>query len=249
MAAFWQKLKNLFTSSNKISITDFHYLKKKLIYWNENRSYPESYELPQAIRFSSHFWKRIKEIHRHTSGDEHERAISLWWGDGDIVVTDSLRGGRSRVNIPKQSVIVKYKPVSQTSSYAQKIIEVNGKVYLKKSVPVSILKSKKKIEVQYLFNMHTHPPHRTDSGNTTYSFFSDTDIRSFLASNACFTGLVTDKLWLLAKTKSTPASLTESDNFRITLDYLCDQQHMKVYKGLFSKALVAQCGRRVASTN
>jgi hypothetical protein len=239
MANFWQRFKNLFTSSNRIPIKDFHYFKRKIIYWNENKLYPESYVLPQGIRFSSHFWKRIKEIYRHTSGDEHERAINIWWGDGDVVVTDSLRGERSRVNIPKQRVNVSYKPVSATSNYATKIIKVNGKVYLKKSVPISVLKNKKKIEVQFLFNMHTHPPHKTPDGNVRYSFFSETDIKSFTKSSAAITGLVTDQLWILAKTKTTPSKAAGGIQKRITRNYLENDLDIRVYNGQFGKAVVS----------
>jgi hypothetical protein len=227
-----------------VPIKDFYYLKKKIIYWNENQIYPADYELPYAIRFSSHFWQRIKEIYRYTKGDEHERAINIWWGDGDVVVTDSLRGERSRVNIPKQKVRVSYKPISNSSSYARKIIEVNGKVYLKKSVPLSTLKNKKKIEVQFLFNMHTHPPHKKPEGEVFYSFFSDTDIKSFVTSSAAVTGLVTDELWILAKTGGTPTRKSVIGDRRINLEYLTEELNIKAYNGKFGKAVISQNNKK-----
>jgi hypothetical protein len=239
MASFFQKLKELFLPSNKIPIKDFHYFKRKVIYWNEHKIYPANYELPEGIRFPSHFWQRVQEIYRYTKGDEHERAINVWWGDGDVVVTDSLRGERSRVNIPKQRVSVSYNPISPTSNYAKKIIEVNKKVYKKKSVPVSVLKSKKKIEVQFLFNMHTHPPHKKADNDIWYSFFSDTDIKSFIKSRAALTGLVTDEMWLLIKTKQTPKSPSVVPK-RITQKLLEDDFDIRVYKAKFGKALVSR---------
>ncbi|MBN2100618.1 hypothetical protein JW710_01845 [Candidatus Dojkabacteria bacterium] len=243
MSNFWDNIINIFRPSNKISSVHFNSLRGQIVHWNDSGNYQTYNLLPNAISFPSDFWQKVTEIHRHTSGDKHERAINVWWADGDVVVTHSVRGEASKVNIPKQSIKVSYKQVSATSQYAEKIVKVDANVYSKKTVPLRELKNKKRVVVQFLFNMHTHPPH-TDSNSqdgrsgSWYSFFSETDIRSFLSSNASVTGLVTDKLWILIKTDLTPKVFPEISESDLSPDTLTTVFNFKVYSGDLGRMVI-----------
>lgn len=218
----------MFSSSNTVRKVPIYTLRKQIVQWTKYKSYPTYYELPPAIQFPSEFWTRVKEIHRHTTGDKHERAITVWWADGEFVLTDSVRGKQQEVLIPKQKISVKYQPQKGTK-WVRRIITVNGKVYSKNSVLTEDLRKIKQIEVQFLFNMHTHPPHESAEKGTYYSFFSEVDVRSFLTSNAFMTGLVTDKLWLMAKTNLTPASVPAEIKEPLTPERLTNYAKVKVY--------------------
>lgn len=226
----------LFSPSKSIKSVPLYSLREKIGYWSNSRNYSSYFELPAALSFSPEFWTRVKEIFRHTSGDKHERAITVWWADGEFVLTESIRGQEQRVNIPKQKISVKYNPIRGTTR-ADRIVTVNGKVYAKRTVELATLKNVKKLEVKYLFNMHTHPPHDHEGG-PIYSFSSGTDIKSFLSSSAGMTGLVTDHLWILAKTSNTPTSYKPDESVQLTPEYLTEQLNIKVYKAQFGGSAV-----------
>ncbi len=234
-------LSSLFGSSDKIPTTHFYQLRKKLLYWNETGKYSSFATLPPAISFSSDFWERVKEIYRHTTKDGYERAITVWWADGEFVLTESIRGGKSKVNIPKQKISVSYKP-THDRQYAERVIEVSGKVYSKRRILWKNVKKGKKIEVQYLFNMHTHPPHEVGDGSSKskeYSFFSKTDIDSFLKSSAAITGLITDRLWLLVKSSDSPKKMISLEERDISPALLGAALRFKTYRGDFGRHLVS----------
>jgi hypothetical protein len=94
----------------------------------------------------------------------------------------------------------------------------------------------KEIEIEYLFNMHTHPQHKNSSGVGYYNFFSAQDIKSFINSNTVITGLVTDKLWLLFRTNKTASNLDYLTDKDITIEKL-NELELGVYSGEFYKKL------------
>lgn len=247
MSVFRENLLSLFRPSNTIRSLDFYHLRSKVLYWNNSKNYPSFSVLPLAIGFPSNFWTKVKEMYRHTLGDKHERAITVWWADGEVVLTENLRGETSKVNIPKQRVSVSYKPVSPTSSYAEKMVKVNGKIYSRRRVSLASLKNKKKVEISFLFNMHTHPPRRdvkavdvveVGQETNTYSFFSATDLRSFLGSNVVMTGLITDKLWILMKTNRSPNAMPEISEATFSPRVLTDVFKFRVYRGEFGRKVI-----------
>jgi len=66
----------------------------------------------------------------------------------------------------------------------------------------------------WVLNFHTHPLILYPKFNKEiYTFFSPTDLNSFFSSNMMMTGLVTNKLWVLCKTRSssnpTPPELSD----------------------------------------
>ncbi|MEA3357303.1 MAG: hypothetical protein U9Q67_02615 [Patescibacteria group bacterium] len=223
---------SLFASSRKIKVVDFHNLKDKISAWNHGRIHPGYSVLPQAISFSSDFWARIKEIYRHTTADKHERAVTIWWAGGEVILADSIRGQESKVNIPKQQIRLEYKRTSNPAN-AERVVTLNGKIVSKRNVSWAKVPKREKLRVQYLFNMHTHPPHTQG-----YSFFSLTDIKSFIKSSASITGLITDELWILMKTSLTPKVLQNIEESDINVHYLKNTLRMRVYKGEFGKSVI-----------
>lgn len=162
-------LKELFGGGS--SSMSYVTLYRKLMNWNQGGYYPSYSDLPEKISLPDDFWKRVEELHRLTVGDNHERAISVFWGDGDLILSSVVRGTESSVQT-KGEVSIKYEPTRRTEYY-EKIVTIDGKVYSKREVYYKHLP--KKIELKYLFNMHTHPVHKVGDGQDFYTFFSKQD--------------------------------------------------------------------------
>jgi len=224
--------------SRSITKVPFYTLRKKFAQWGSSGVYPSYDSLPAAITFPSEFWSRITEIHRHTAGDMHERAITVWWADGEFVLTENIRGDTASVSIPKQLVSVRYEPLKGTRK-GERIITINGEKYSKKTVDIQEIVRKKNIEVQYLFNMHTHPPQRSaDSATIRYPLFSGTDMLSFLGNPSAITGLVNDELWLAVKTQQTPKGYALEASSEMTEAMLTNELHLKIYRAQFGGAAI-----------
>jgi len=213
----------------------FYSLREKIFSWQDTLHYPSSEGLPAGISFPSEFWSRVNDIQRFTREDGFERAITVWWADGEFVVADYVRGDKKKVTIPKQEIQVEYKKI--TSSRYEKVVTLAGKVYSRRSVQPTEVARKKSIQVKFLFNMHTHPPHENE-----YAMFSATDIRSFLSSRSALTGLITDKLWLLFKTNAVDAikNIPIDRSGEIKLEELTMDFGFKVYAGELGRAVVVQ---------
>jgi len=239
MVGIIDTITGLFRGGDSLRVEPLYSLRHKLIQWRESGNYPSYFELPSGISFDVKFWTRVQEIYRHTKGDGHERTISVWYVDGDFVLTENIRGKESSVTVPRQKVSISYKPIKGTTR-GERMISVNGKVYAKRTVDLDTLKkaSKQKVEITHLLHMHTHPPHTDADGGASYSFFSPTDIRSFLSSRSALAGLVTDKLWLIAKTAETPRQLASNPPGVLTPDMLTDLYKIKVYTGEFGRSVI-----------
>ncbi|MGI6423611.1 MAG: hypothetical protein ACOX0X_03300 [Candidatus Dojkabacteria bacterium] len=218
----------------KVSTTSFLELRKKIVNLRASNLYPYPYNLPQAVQFPPDFWKDLINIYKKTYKDGLERAFSVFWADGEVVLTEVNTGTEKMVK-SGGSIQVKYSHHPTKKEYARKELYLDGKLLKRrdiyhKSVP-------KTLEVQYLFNIHTHPKHTREDGSIYYNFFSAQDIKALLSSNAIMTGLVTDKLWLLIRTDKTPSrvdSLVDSD---VTPKYLEETLNIGLYKGEFNKKL------------
>lgn len=242
MDSVWDKIKALFTYSNRVDNTGLFNLRNRIVGWTETGRYPASAELPPAISLDSDFWNRVTEIYRNTTADRHERAISVFWADGEFVLTESIRGETGKIDIPRQVIEVAYKPTSD-NQYAEKFVTVNGKVYTRRKILWKSLPAGRKIEVLSLFNMHTHPPHDVSTSGTDtpwYSFFSLTDLNSFLGSRSVMTGMVTNKLWMLFKTANVKTDTSGVIEAELTPKVLLEQFGIKVYSGLFGSLLVSE---------
>jgi hypothetical protein len=97
-----------------------------------------------------------------------------------------------------------------------------------------------KIEINYLFNMHTHPKEVGIDGMTRYSFFSVQDIRSLISSKAIMTGLVTDKLWFLVRTSETSDYIPYNDGDILTVEGLKNDMKLGVYCADFNRKAIRQ---------
>ncbi len=221
-----------FLFSSKIKTTTFLELHRKIVELRSSNLYPYTYNLPQAIAFPTDFWKDLINIYRKTDRDGLERAFSVFWADGEVVLTEVNTGSNKMVK-SGGSIQVKYSHHPTKKEYARKELYLDGKLLKRrdiyhKNVP-------KALEVQYLFNIHTHPKHSRDDGSTFYNFFSAQDIKSLLTSKAIMTGVVTDKLWLLIRTDKTASSVDELTDLQVTPEYVENTLNIGLYRADFNK--------------
>jgi hypothetical protein len=222
---------NLF--SNTEDTTTFYTLYNKLKDWKKAQVYPYTYNLPKTVSFPKDFWDRIVGIQKNTLKDGNERAISIYWVDGELVLSPISKGDSRSVN-NRGNISVKYEKHPTRKGYLRKEIILNSNIY--KKTDIYYKKVPKKIEIEYLFNIHTHPLHRNSNGVEYYNFFSAQDIKSFITSNVVITGLVTNKFWLLFRTNKTPNSLEYLQDRDITIEKL-KKLEIGVYSGEFNKIL------------
>jgi hypothetical protein len=172
----------------------YKFLKK----WKEFDKYPPKSGWPKQITLDSDAWDGIQRLYNLTQMDNYEYESSFFYVEGDTFITTPQRGTRENVTA-NHSLQVKYEVNKKRKLYYRNVI-IDGKTVSKTAVKPE--KLPKKTDIGFLFNIHTHPEHVNYNDQVTYSFFSDTDIRSLLASSAMVTGLVTDSFWLAAKTDS-----------------------------------------------
>lgn len=246
-------LSDLFGGKNAIRTESFDSWQKKMTKWRTDSVYPALYDLPDAFSFPDYFWKRVINLYKSTKSDGHERAISVFWVDGELVLTEVIRGSTSSVQ-SKNEIAVTYDPILKSGKYDyfRRKITIDGKKYSEKEVYHK--KVPKKLESPiYLFNMHTHPPHGLDGGfaptqfeisnklagdyvgNSGYGYWSAQDIKSLLTSGAIITGLVTDVFYLLVRSNQTPTSSEDLIDSIISDSYLKEQLKLGVYAGRFGE--------------
>ncbi len=166
--------------------SSFYEFYKRMVKWRESNVYPFSQNLPSSISFPDDFWSDVIDLYKETIKDGLERAISVFWADDELVITSIVRGSETSVS-SNHSVNVRYVPHPTKKEYLRKELLVDGSV--KKRKDVYFKKVPKKVTVEYLFNMHTHPPYPMSSEEKKYSFFSAQDIRSLISSKAIISGL------------------------------------------------------------
>lgn len=219
------KILSFFVEDERTNFS-FYRLYTKLKQWAKEGTLPWEHELPQSISFESTFWKKVIEIHKATKGDDYERAFSVFWADGELVITGVTKGSTSSVTT--NSVVgVKYSP-SRHKGYLTKTITVDSNTYSTKEVYHKNVPSQ--LEVKYLFNVHTHP-RKVINNNDYYGFFSITDLNSLINSNAIITGMITDKFWLLVKTNKSPKALNNYEQNEVNTNSLIEKIRLGVYSG------------------
>lgn len=247
-------LKKLFKSDGP-QTTTFYQLYGKIRDWKKAGVYPYPMNLPEAISLPGDLWHKIIKLYKKTRSDRHERSISVFWVDGEIVLASVVLGDKSKVT-PRGSVKIAYEPILKDNKYDYywKKVWVDDKIYSKKKVYHK--KVPKKLEKPYyLFNMHTHPPHakkiatyrgfeRTETkiagdyrGQSAYSYWSAQDIHSFLKSGAIITGMVSDRLHLLIRSSESPGFAADLADGKVTRNYLANDLKFGVYEGDFKKKL------------
>lgn len=226
-------LKNMFTD-NRIPSISFLEFYKKINRLKEDGLFPFEYNLPQAISFPESFWKEVISIHKMTLADGLEREISVFWVDGELIFTSVVKGQESSVT-SNHNISVKYVPHPTKKGYFRKEIYMDGSIYKRKDVYYK--DAPKKVSIQYLFNLHTHPKHIFENGQAIFSFVSKQDMVSQLQSKAIVSGLVTDKLWLFVRTSNTPVSIVMEES-NISVNTLKSDMKMVIYCAeLFKKAI------------
>ncbi len=226
-------LKDLFTDS-RISSIPFIEFYKKINRLKEDGIFPFEYNLPQAIALPESFWKEVVSIHKMTLKDGLEREISVFMVDGELIFTSVIKGQESSVT-SNHNISVKYIQHPTRKGYFRKEIYMDGSIYKRKDVYYK--DAPKKVSIQYLFNLHTHPKHVFENGESIFSFVSKQDMISQLQSKAIVSGLVTDKLWLFVRTNNSPDTIT-MDEVNITVDTLKAEMKMVIYSAeLFKKAI------------
>ena len=223
---------DLIFSSSRVSTTSFDQLREKIVSLRKENVYPFSFNFPQAISFPSDFWNDLVKIFKNTRNDGLERAFSVFWADGEVIFTE-VNTGTDKMVKSGGSISVKYSHHPTKKEYARKELFVDDKLIKKrdiyyKSVP-------KTLEVQYLFNVHTHPVHQDEKGENFYNFFSAQDIKSLISSKAIMTGLITDKLWILIRSDKTPDNLENLLDSIVTPQYLEETLQIGVYRADFNK--------------
>jgi len=231
---FLTALKSLFSEKDNESKMSFYQLHNKLTYWKRHKSYPYAYELPDKIFLTETFWKQVIKLYKYTRSDERERAISVFWADGELILSSVIKGNRKSVT-PSSNIIIKYIPNKTKHEYYTREIHVDNKK--RSSKQVYYKKVPKKISVNYLFNMHTHPPHYNNNKQVHYSFFSAQDIHSLLSSGSTITGMIGDKLWILFRTAQTPSSAPNLTDSNISIQELWNTYKIVCYQAEFKQAL------------
>lgn len=229
-------IKGLF-SPNSIKTISFSSFYQSMIRWRNAKVFPYTFNLPDAISMSESFWKDVIKIYRLTDADGKERAVSVWYADGDLIVTSVTKGDESSV-VTRDSMSIKYVPHPTRKGYYRKEVYINKSLVRK--IDVFHERVPKKIELSYLFNMHTHPKYIGNDGTSNYSFFSAQDIRSLISSQAIVAGLVTDRLWLLIRTSDTPKFVAYDDSEFLTPDKLKNEMALGVYCAEFNGKVIRQ---------
>ncbi|HBB64732.1 MAG: hypothetical protein UR34_C0018G0005 [candidate division WS6 bacterium GW2011_GWC1_33_20] len=221
-----------FLRGSTINTTSFSQLHRKIVNLRSGNLYYFPYNLPQAIQFPSDFWKDLINIYRKTNTDGLERAFSVFWADGEVVLTE-VNTGSNRMVKSGGSIQVKYSHHPTRKGYARKELYLDNSLLKRKDIFFKDVP--KSLEVQYLFNIHTHPKHTKENQEIYYNFFSAQDINSLLSSKAIITGLVTDKLWLLIRTTETPSEIVNLTDTKVTPAYVEGTLHMGLYRADFNK--------------
>lgn len=179
----------------------FKFLKK----WRDAKRYPPLSVWPREISLDSKAWDGIQRVYNLTRMDGHEYETAFFFVDGDTFLTTPMRGSRDQVTA-SHSLQVKYEVDQKKRVYYRNVI-IDNRVVAKSTIKPTQLNAN--TQVGYLFNIHTHPQHLNSFEQTTYSFFSDTDIRTLLGSSALISGLVTDRFWLVGKTDKAISTVGE----------------------------------------
>ena len=227
-------IKNLFSSDT--STYSFFKLYRSIESWKKAGRFPYTYELPEKISFSPRVHTEFIKLFKATRSDRHERAITLWLVDSEIIVSSVIKGTTKQVT-PKSNISIKYDKTSRPDYFDRKLY-VDNKLYSKKRLYYKRIP--KKVQIQYLFNMHTHPPHSRDDGSVFYSFFSLQDVRSLVKSGAVLSGMIGDKLYLMVRTMKTPSTVHEFDERLLSPDTLYSEFGIVTYIGSFKEKLQRQ---------
>lgn len=189
----------------------FQFLKK----WDASNRFPPNSAWPQSVALGREVWDKINTISRYTFADGYEYESTIFFVDHKVYATKPKKGTRDNV-VSSHSIQVKYTP-AVTKDYFDRNITADGNLIEKQTFYYT--KIPKNTELGILFNVHSHPKYNDPSGKITYSFFSGTDIRSFMVSKSTVMCLITDRLWLIGKTDKVDSSFNNLDEITRMTSY------------------------------
>ena len=162
-----------------------------------------------------------------------ERAVSVYWADGELVLSKVIKGTEDSVTT-NSNIKISYTQ-SIHKGYLKKEIFVDNSLYSTRDVYYKNVPEK--IDLRYLFNMHTHPKHSLSDGTHYYGIFSAQDIRSLVDSNSTISGLIRDDFTLIFKTNKSITNANNLEDKDITLQTLTNKYGFVVYQGQFKGKL------------
>ncbi len=181
----------------------FTFLKK----WRQAKRYPPVSAWPREISLDSRAWEGIEKLYNLTRSDNFEYETAFFFAGGETFLTPPLRGTRDHVSA-SHSMQIRYDVDHKKQLYFQNVV-LDGKIVSRVAIKPEKISTQVQLQAGYLFNVHTHPEHINQAQQQTYSFFSDTDLRTLLASDGLVSGLVTNKFWLVGKTDGAIAKIGE----------------------------------------
>ncbi|MBD3363277.1 hypothetical protein GF362_06160 [Candidatus Dojkabacteria bacterium] len=178
----------------------FELLLEKIYEFEAKSGLPPFSFWPPQISFSRSIWKSAKNMKRKTSKKGWEYSANIVDVHGDLIFTDMQSGNTKNVK-SNQRFKLKYKQLND--DLLEKQIYLNDKIFQKKKMKISRFDKEKPPYIKPVLNIHTHPEQEISNGSKVYSFFSPTDLNTFLYSNSVMFGLITEIFWLVGKTDKT----------------------------------------------
>lgn len=198
------------------------FLRNSLGSYPSASAWPEVLYLPAerglfGLSNSSIFWDKIKDLRNFTdkgstdfsseyngsTGWEYGAGLVLFW---DNLLFSDIFTSRNYTEVSSK-ISVSVKTTQNELMLADEIFinskKVDSKSFNKEELPNrSSLIANNTYPLQIAGTIHTHPKIKSTAANKTYySFFSTTDINSWISTGLPTTMLVTDRLWMLGMTK------------------------------------------------
>jgi hypothetical protein len=203
-----------------MKLTDF--LKNNLNTVPSASVWPSKLYLPSergglfGLGSSSKIWQHVKDLREFTDigsksfSESHTGSTGWEYGAGLVLFWDNLHfsetfTSRNYTEV-NSSISVKVTTTSTNSSVTDRLIindkESDTRTFLGDEINKRAeLINSKQYPLQIAGIVHTHPKVKVGSDKIAYTFFSTTDIHSWIASKMPLTVLVTDRIWVLGMTK------------------------------------------------
>jgi hypothetical protein len=199
--------------------------------WHAAKKYPGPELWPATITFGPQFWNSVRNLHEKTLKEGVEYELSIFSVNRELFVSKPHKGFAANVTT-SHTISLSHK---NAGSKIERTVLIDGVKVLTETLTSQAAETTSP-QIDFIFNLHTHPLHKMP-GSDYYSFFSATDISSFLKLKTSVMGLITDRLWLLCKSAGTPAVLT--DQLRNLLDNSPGQNlSLELKTGLQSSGLI-----------
>lgn len=232
---------------------DIKELAHKLLQQREQGKDISAMLYPGQITLTSPVWQRIRELREYTDkGSEqmaakyaqytgslgYEHSTALVYIIDNIYLSNINTGGWYQVN-SRVEIEIKHQNLSDGSLEQQRII--NNQIVAKVRYTREHDLQAKDLIFGAVAVLHTHPKFKfNDKPGFYFSFFSQQDYSSLYSSSSWITGLITNDVWMLAKTTAARQiseqlttqleALYQQENF-IEIGNLLNQQGYVLYHG------------------